>query len=229
MKITSTLLGTLGSLLAGSVHAAIIADWNFDSVVPTLNASAAGPVVAASTGTGSFQGVHASPSDWVAFGGNGSPSAYGGENNWTVGAYYQFSTSTTGFENITVSVDQVSHPNGPRDFQLSYSTDGTNFTDFGSMYAIPRNSPSGGGLWNETTRLSNAIFSFDLSAITELDDAATVYFRVTQMSDTTASGGTPVTSRSLIDNVTINGTAVPEPAATLLGALGMAGLLRRRR
>ena len=49
------------------------------------------------------------------------------------------------------------------------------------------------------------------------------------MSDTTASGGTPVTSRSLIDNVTINGTAVPEPPATLLGALGMAGLLRRRR
>jgi len=180
--------------------------------------------------TGSFQGVHASASsDWIAFVGNGSSSAYGGEDNWTVGAYYQFSTSTTGFENITVSVDQVSHPNGPRDFQLSYSTDGTNFTDFGSMYAIPRNSPSGGGLWNETTRLSNAIFSFDLSAITELDDAATVYFRVTQMSDTTASGGTPVTSRSLIDNVTINGTAVPEPAATQLGALGMAGLLRRRR
>jgi hypothetical protein len=229
-KSTITLCAVLGSILTGSAHAALVAGWNFDSIVPTLNDSATGPVVAASTGTGSFQGVHDTASDWVAFAGNGSAGSYGGEDSWTVGSYYQFTTATTGYEGITISVDQASHPNGPRDFQLFYSTDGTNFTSFGSVYAVPRQSPSGGGIWSTTTRLSNAIFSFDLSGITDLDDAENVYFRITQMSSTTASGGTTITSRSGIDNVMINGTAIiPEPSAMLLGAIGLFGVVRRRR
>ena len=231
MKIALNLLGALGTVLAGSSQAATIAGWNFDSVVPTLNDSAAGPTVAASTGSGSFRGVHASAdTDWVAYAGNGSNSCYGGDNNWTVGDYFQFSTSTTGFEDITISVDQSSHPDGPRDFQLSYSTDGTNFTNFGSVYAIPRQSPST-GIWQAAgPRLANAIFSFDLSSITDLDDAGTVYFRLSVASNIAADNGALLGSRSVIDNVIVSGTAVvPEPGVTLLGAIGMLGLLRRGR
>ena len=49
------------------------------------------------------------------------------------------------------------------------------------------------------------------------------------MGNTSVTGGTAGTGTVRMDNVVINGTLVPEPSAALLGALGMIGLLRRRR
>lgn len=230
MKIALSLLGALGTVLAGSSQAAVLAGWNFDSSPPSGFGSTS-PVVAADTGSGSFTGFHASGSTtWTTNTGNASPSAYNADN-WTVGDYFQFSTSTAGHEDITISFDKLSHPNGARDFQLSYSTDGSNFTNFGSVYTVDPASPSQ-SWWDGTNYEPNTSYAFDLSGITALDNATTVYFRLSLMSTVMASGsagGPLLTASTRIDNVSITGTAVPEPAAALLGALGLAGLLRRRR
>jgi MYXO-CTERM domain-containing protein len=80
--------------------------------------------------------------------------------------------------------------------------------------------------------------SFNLAAITSLDNAGTVYFRIAQTSATSINGGTVATGgTSRIDNIVISGTAVvtdvPEPSTMILGGVALAGfggsrLLRRR-
>ncbi len=217
-------------MLAGSAHAVVLAGWTFETNPPSLADSASGPVVSPQTGSGSFSGVHAlGTSDWFTTNGNGSSNSYV-SNNWTTGDYYEFSTSSTGYENITISFDSIGHgATTPRDFQLSYSTDGTNFSNFGTVYAIEYNSPTN-VLWTVGTPVTETSYSFDLSGVSALDDASTIYFRVSQVGTTSVTGGTANTVGTVrIDNVTINGTVVPEPAAALLGAFGLAGLLRRRR
>src|SRR5262245_51144726 len=77
---------------ASSASAGIIAQWTMES--PTTPAdstdSATGPTVAASTGTGSLNGVHASAaSDWTTPAGNGSAESYS-VNTWAVNDYSQF-------------------------------------------------------------------------------------------------------------------------------------------
>lgn len=59
---------------------------------------------------------------------------------------------------------------------------------------------------------------------TALDNQAQAWFRVVALAASTGSGNR---DSFAIDNFTI--TAVPEPAAALLGAFGLLGILRRRR
>lgn len=92
--------------------------------------------------------------------------------------------------------------------QFAYSTDGVSFTNFGAAY-------------NPAT--SFALQTFDLSAISSLDKDSSVFFRVTFGGATTSSGN------NRIDNIQVNATPVPETSAALLGALGVLGMLRRRR
>lgn len=230
MKITLPLLAAFGALI-GSAHAVVLAGWNFETnVPPVVSGSASGPVVAAETGSGSFHGVHASSATlWETYTGNGSANSYD-STSWTTGDYYEFSTSSTGHEDITVTFDSIGRGTGaPRDFQLSYSTDGTNFTNFGAVYALLRDAPTI-VLWNSSTPSTQTTYSFDLSGISELDNEETIYFRVSQVGTTSVNGGTVGAGSVRMDNLTINGTVVPEPSsAALLGALGLAGLLRRRR
>lgn len=227
MKRTLTLFAALSSVLAGSGHAAVLAGWTFDTNTPTSTTSTTGPVIAAETGSGSFSGVHASSSTWGASIGNGSANSYA-SNTWTTGDYYQFSTSSTDYEGITITFDSIGHGSTtPRDFQLSYSVNGTNFTNFGTGYALIQNTPAG-TIWTTGTPVSGTSYSFDLSAVSALNDKATIYFRVSQVGTTSVTGGTATSVGTVrIDNVTING--VPEPSALLLGAMGMMGLVRRRR
>lgn len=195
-----------------------------------VTGSAVGPTVAAETGSGNFHGVHASTaSNWFDQNGNGSILSYT-STGWTTGDYYEFSTSSTGHEDITISLDSIGASTAsPRDFQLSYSTDGETFTNFGAVYAIVRNNPID-IIWDTEVPVSGTTYSFDLSGISELDDAATIYFRVSQVGTTSVSGGTVGSAGGVrMDNVQINGTAiVPEPSAVFLGALGVLGLFSRR-
>src|SRR5262249_21213733 len=97
--------------------------------------------------------------------------------------------------------------------QLSYSTDGTAFTNFGSAYT-----PAG----------SFALQSFDLSTITQLDNQATAFLKIT------FGGATGTSGNNRLDNVQINGTliptAVPLPNAAWGGGvlLGLIALHKRR-
>jgi uncharacterized protein len=187
----------------------IIVQWTFES--PNTPAAATAAVypnaIAPAVGSGNAGGVHTSASTaWSTPVGNGSPASFS-SNNWSVGNYYQFSTSTAGFTGISVSWDQTGSATGPRDFKLAYSTDGTNFTDFYS-YSLPSPAVS----WSSGSTSLATKFSSDLSSVTALDNQANVYFRLIDASTTSINGGTVATGGTgRVDNFTVRGTGDPAP------------------
>lgn len=187
-----------------------IAKWNFNGLSGSLGTTATYTGTGASTGVpantllSQSGGVHASASTaWSGLGGNGSAGSLS-SSNWASGDYYWFRASTSGFHNIHVTCDQTGSNTGPKDFKLEYSLDGTNFTQVGSTYSLTNDS------WSTTTYKAISSRDFDLSAITAVNGASMVYFRVTNASTsainntTTAAAGT-----SRIDNFTIYGDACP--------------------
>lgn len=116
------------------------------------------------------------------------------------------------------------------DYTLSYSTDGTNFTTGATILAGTNSGEaatvSGGGT-------DTATISFDLSGITALQGVTgTASFRLDPVASSgSAENGTSSQRAGFIDDVIVNAdvTVVPEPATTLLGALGLLAMLRRRR
>ena len=201
---------------AGQAHAqTVLADWTFETSQP----AAAGPY-SPEIGSGSATGVHAGASTYSSPSGNGSAHSFS-STTWAVGDYYQFSTSsTTPFNDLTLSFDQTSSNTGPKDFNLSYSTNGTNYTSFTSYSILANASPN--APWNATTYSSAYHFSYDLSSVDALNGATTVYFRLTDADTTSANGGTVASGGTdRVDNVVIS--EVPEPSTYALLALGMAG------
>ena len=193
-----------------AASAATIASWTFETSVP-MTAGPHAPEGGAGLATGVHStGVttHTSPS------GNGSAASWN-SNNWTVGDYYQFQVSTLGQIGITFAWDQTRSSSGPGfgnvtsdNFRLQYSTDGMNFVNHDD-YLVPVVTWS-----NSATNPTQ--FSQDLSAITALDNQATVYFRLTSILPRQASS-TNGTSR--VDNVAV--TSIPEPASLMLATAGL--------
>lgn len=139
--------------------------------------------------------------------------------------------STSGYENITVSWDHRFSNTAMAHTQFQFSLDGVNFVDFGPLYVAPA-----GDTWvNGTVR--------DLSSIVGVNDNANFAFRIVGASNPSTgeysqangsaypSGGTTGTWR--FDMVTISGdpiSVIPEPSfLAVIGAIGMATLVRRRR
>ena len=205
--------------LAASANADIIANWTFESSIPAT----AGPF-AAEVGSGSALGAHAGAATYSSPAGNGSAHSFS-SNTWAIGDYYQFSTSTVGYSSIAIQWDQTSSNTGPRDFKLSWSTNGTTFTDIGGTLAVLPNATVP-GFWNSTTGF--AAYTFGPTAgPASLDNQATVYFRLTMASNVSANGSTVQAGGSdRVDNVIITG-AVPAPGAMTL--LGLGGLIAGRR
>ena len=212
----------LDALKTASDHIPVVADYQLSPIGPqpetivrwTFETGTAGNPPAGSgttisgispaTGMGTASGVHASAATvWDNPAGNGSPESFS-SNNWAVGDFYQFQTSTDGLEDISLVFDQVSSGTGPRDFQLSFSSDGTTFTDFGSVYMVRANSSPG---WSSGTALALDTYSFDLSSVTALNDQENLYFRLVVATNASANGGSIGTGgTSRLDNVTIFGT-----------------------
>ena len=240
MKIIHLLASTACALAAASsLHAQIIlASWTFETnTPPDATNVAALPSFNASIGTGIGSGVHvSSATDWTTPTGNGSANSLAA-NNWSVGDYYQFQISTTGYELLSLSWSQMSTSTGPGSFKLSYSTDGVTFSDFGSSYSVLT------ATWTTGSVNAASLFSRDLSAVTSLNDRASLYIRLVDSSTVAVGGGSVSASgSSRLDNFTVSGyaitaspssTAVPEPATWAGGAIGLLGLgiirqLRRR-
>ena len=186
------------------------AKWSFESLsaFTTSGPTYSGPsaTIGLNAAGSSVSANHVSAtSGWSNSGGNGSLTCLSG-NYWTMGDYYQFQASTLGFSTVYVAVDQTGSNTGPRDFQLSYSTDGTSFTNFGSVYSLSNTTS-----WSTTIYKPEHTRSFDLSSIPEIAGQPMVYFRLVCASNTSISGlsplGTGGTSR--VDNFSVSGTLCP--------------------
>lgn len=190
-----------------------LAEWTFETSVPTT----AGPH-AAEGGLfgGDATGFHtvgaAVYSNPV---GNGSFESFS-SNNWSVDDYYQFSTSTVGYEGITITWEQTRSSTGPGTFDLLWSTDGAAWTALVVDYNVAQVSWSSGAFTAGSTQGPHL-------APAALDNQTTVYFRMASKV-TTASAGT-----NRIDDVVIQGRLIPEPGTIGLLAIGALVALRRRR
>ena len=102
------------------------------------------------------------------------------------------------------------------------STDGTNFTTILASYSVIQAGLAGTNTlaWSVANGVQ-AAFTTTVANISGADNQGTLYFRLVNQS-TVATGGT-----NRIDNVFVNGTAVPAPGA--LAMLGVAGLVGSRR
>jgi hypothetical protein len=163
-------------------------------------------------GLGSMWVHHASASanyTWTY--GNGSLRAFDSDH-WGIGDYYEFKTSTLGFENISISFDQYRSGSGPADWVFEYSLDGVNFVT-NSLYSV-LSSP----IWSSGTYRSVYTLNINLSSDASLNNATEVYFRLMDLS---SPGSSSADSR--VDNFIVSGFTVapmPEPSDLVLSVMG---------
>jgi hypothetical protein len=230
------ILAALALMLGGEVRADfIVAGWTFETLnIPTSpsppTTGSNSPVAFAENGTqqsvAEATGFHsASTTTWTTPSGNGSVKSLN-SNTWSTNDYYQFRFSTLGISNVKLTFDQTRSSTGPASFKVQWSSNGTNFTDFLSYSVIQAGATgSGTASWSSTTNQSQFTTIADLSSITQINSLSNAYIRLTNISATSATGGT-----NRIDNVTITG--VPEPTSGLLiglGTLACVALRRNRR
>jgi hypothetical protein len=221
--IKTALAATALAAFTFSAHAVTVVQWDFEAVTaPAASTTWAG--IAASLGTGTASSTHAGSATWSTPAGNGSAKS-ASANTWAVGDYWQFSFSTVGYTGLMLSFDQTGSNTGPRDFTLAYSTNGSSFTSFAS-YSLPAIT------WSTGSSNSASTFTYDLSAVTALNNFATVYIRLVDASTVSINAGTVATGGTdRVDNFTVNLTPVPEAGSGALLAAGLAALafLAKRR
>lgn len=220
---------------AGSAPAAIITQWDFGTGTfsPNIGAGTTS-YVGGVTASGSGFATGVSGSGW-----NTTTYAAQGAGSGTRGVL--FLTSTVGFEDITVSLDHRASGTASRWARFEYTTNGgTSWTP---------HSNNAGGLSPHDTFYS---FNIDLSSLSSVENNPNFGFRVVSIFSPNAfSDGlgnnflanaayhrARVSAGSVygdsgtwrFDNVTINGTAVPEPGSmALIMAIGTVGLVVRSR
>lgn len=222
---------------AGASSAAPIAYWSFPTTAPAQNYNLTYPILAdfkATAGTASID------TDAPKYDGSASPTAIqqgsmqyfaGTTVNSQFGAVAGQALSMrndtqdraqgkslfvrfdgTGYGDYVLSYAERYSSTGPTGVSISYSTDGINYTSF-TNYATTRD-----GAFAATPRVIN------LSAVNSIEGFASVYFKITFTGFNAGGTGT-----ARIDNVLVEGTAIPAPAAaSLLGLVGLAAARRRR-
>ena len=197
-----------------------LAGWTFESSLPTTSGphtAELGLFALTSGASSNAGGTFSNPA------GNGSAESFS-SNGWNAGEYYQFQTSSVGYESLLVSYGQAGSSTGPRDFTFLYSADGTSFTQLGAIYDGPDTD------FTSATFQEANVLSFDLSSITSLHNADSVFFRVAVSGTTSENGGTIASTGTFrIDDFIVQASAVPEPGSLGVLSLCAVALLRRRR
>jgi|ERR1035437_1265172 hypothetical protein len=194
-----------GSVASGLHPTAATYSWpagDLDPIIAALAPGASGPGLPGSSAA------------------NASPSLHSfSANNWSVGAYWSFTTSTLGYTGVEIAFDQAGSGTGPANFGLSYSINGGAFTEF-TTYTVPLSTG-----WNTTTanQLSEVVPGGGA-----FDNANSIVFRLTDLNTTSVGGGTVgTTGTDRVDNFTV--VSVPEPTALALAGLGGLSLMLFRR
>ncbi len=201
--------------LAVAAQADLLAYWNFNDLdIPgtgTTNVPGDGNVplsISADAGTGDL-----SLADWGGsvqdFAGSTLNALFGDASGASLslqhgsggldgnGTWIEFSISMSGYENLQLSWAGRGTGSGFSSNQVSYSTDGVTFIDFGGPY--------------DSTQTSFELYEFDFGSL--LDDANDVTIRITFDGATTAAGN------NRLDNVQFNATLIsPDPVAVSLNA-----------
>jgi hypothetical protein len=233
------ILAALVLMLGGEVRADFITVWNFNSQTPDGNTATGTTNPSLGSGTASLFGTTtASFASGTANGGSSDPAA-SDNSGWNITNFaaqggsargVQFNVATTNFTGIKITWDQRHSNTSSRGVEFFYSTDGTNFTSFGSV----ANATNGDTWFNSR--------SIDLSSITGVNNNSNFAFRILQRatsgsnyqpsnnSSSYAGGGSGGTWR--FDMVKVEGAAVPEPTTGLLlgvGTMACAAFRRNRR
>ncbi|HMN39278.1 MAG TPA: lamin tail domain-containing protein [Phycisphaerales bacterium] len=181
---------------APAVNADTIANWTFETSVPAT----AGPHIAElgiNAATAEASGFHtdvavvySNPS------GNGSAESFS-SNTWTtVGDYYQFQVSTTGFNTITFGWAQTRSGTGAPTFDLQYRVGTTGvFTTLVAGYSV------GTTTWSASTPAAGSVFAPVAAPLA--DNASIVQFRLVSTAAVSAAGGS-----NRVDDVIISGVAI---------------------
>ena len=158
--------------------------------------------------------TRATGTDWTTPAGNGSVNSLSA-NEYGVGDYFQFNTSTTGQTGIMFSFDQTRSGTGPDDFKVQADF-GSGYVDVGAPDIVAQNT------WAAATPVPSN-FSFNLPATA--NNLATLSVRIVAL-----EAGSAVAGTGRVDNVTVFN--IPEPTScglALCSVAAIAGLRRRRR
>ncbi|MBX3422124.1 MAG: PEP-CTERM sorting domain-containing protein [Pirellulaceae bacterium] len=217
---------------AGSAQAAIITQWDFEGDTLTPNSGTGTAILTGGT-TGTFATGNGGGRGW-----NTATYAAQSEDSGMRGV--SFLTSTLGFENITVSLDHRASGTASRWARFEYTTDGgTSWTphsnnagslsphdtfysfniDLGALSAVENNPNFGFRVVSIFSPLA-----FDQNASLADFGPNTAYMRANAQASYTPGGGVGTGNYGgggsggtwRFDNVTISGTAVPEPSSIAL-------------
>jgi MYXO-CTERM domain-containing protein len=225
-----------------SASADLVVGWTIPNAFPsgagnvptgTFYTVGAGDQGAATAGT-SLSSTHqlassgANATSYTSPAGNGSTYAFS-SNVWKAGDYYQAAFSGTGYSGLSFAWDFTRSTTGPATWTVIMSVDGgSNWSTLIATYTAIVNSatPTGAGTWNTSTY--NAAYTSSIALGASADNASSIIVRVQALVDSVNSSGVyQAGGTARIDNVFVNGTAVPAPGAVAL--LGVAGLAARRR
>ena len=198
----------VGLAVAGPASGDILAYWNFNSNTGDLyNWEASFGSGSLSLEAGWTQLGLAPGSDLNALFGDPAGDALNLRGNSNNGRIMDFLVDTTGYESIALAFDTIKNQNGFNGNQVWYSLDGSSYSLFSTFQPLN----------------GYDTFQFDLSSVTDLNDAGQVFLRL-RFNGASNNGG-----MNRIDNVVVSGTAVPGPGAVGLLGLALATLGRRRR
>jgi hypothetical protein len=230
MKLISPLVVTTALVaLTHAASGAVVTQWTFNSSNAALTLT---PYIGA--GTATYVGGTAANGTGIASGWVDDTTAVSPvvNNRWTMTTFptassasgtagAQFAVSTVGYEDVIVTFGLRNSNTSSKYAMLQYSTDGTNFTNFGDVIT------GTGDVWTSVSR--------DLSALTTADNNSTFAFRVVSVFAPGTSAYAAAKSTSTyaatgtygFDLVTVSGAAIPAPGAVSL--LAVTALMARRR